>query len=177
MAIPFDKDYHEKIKAKESQSKPQYVSPSGSVIRTGKCSNPFKSLYEQGHDPLSPFIEFKCPDTGAIKRKAPESKSCYITDLTDKEIGDYLTKDELKQARQYAKERKENEGRDICKEKREEKEREEKAKEDRLAVLEAREAVWLQDAKQKEREFADYKAKTEERLNKLASLVSQLLPK
>jgi hypothetical protein len=44
-------------------------------------------------------------------------------------------------------------------------------------VLEAREAVWLADARAKEKEFADYKAKTEERLNKLASLVSQLLAK
>jgi hypothetical protein len=66
---------------------------------------------------------------------------------------------------------------DWCKKMREEKEAEENAKAERLAVLEAREAVWLADARAKEKEFADYKAKTEERLNKLASLVSQLLAK
>lgn len=65
--------------------------------------------------------------------------------------------------------------RDWCKEMREEKEREEKAKAERLAVLEAREAVWVADARAKEKEFADYKAKTEERLSKLASLVTQLM--
>ena len=44
----------------------------------------------------------------------------------------------------------------------------------RVDTLEAREAIWLEDAKQKEREFADYRTKTEERLNKLALLVQQL---
>ena len=57
------------------------------------------------------------------------------------------------------------------------KEAEEKAKAERLAVLEARETVWVADARAKEKEFADYKAKTEERLNKMASLIQQLLPK
>lgn len=47
----------------------------------------------------------------------------------------------------------------------------------RIEVLEAREAVWVEYSKEQEKQFADYKAKTEERLNKLAMLVSQLMVK
>ncbi len=64
---------------------------------------------------------------------------------------------------------------DWCKVEREAKEKEEKATAARLKVLEEREEIWLRDAKQKEKEFAEYKEKTDERMSQLAELIRELI--
>jgi hypothetical protein len=45
----------------------------------------------------------------------------------------------------------------------------------RIEVLEQREQVWVEYSKQQEQIFNDYKAKTDARLEKMASLISQLM--
>lgn len=171
-------DYDDKEK-KEIKETPEYVSsPCG--VEAGKCCNPFKKYYEKGHDPLLPYIEFTCPITGKTKRKAPESKSYYITDLTDKEIGNYLSPAQLKCVREQAKEREKIGKRDVCKEMRESKEAEEKDRVSRLEVLEERETVWLQQAKEQEdkvKRLEAFKELTSVKMEKLASLIAQLIPK
>jgi hypothetical protein len=48
---------------------------------------------------------------------------------------------------------------------------------ERLDILEAREKVWVDYSKQQEKQFADYKALTETRMDKMASLIAQLMAK
>jgi|LauGreDrversion4_2_1035121.scaffolds.fasta_scaffold241930_1 hypothetical protein len=154
-------------------------------IQTGYCcNNPFKRFYEEGHNPQCEFVEFKCPNTGKITRRTPESKAIRLANLSDEELNDYLSPEHLKQMRQEEEERKKYEGRDLAKDICEAREKEEKNKEDRLAkseaslkALEEREKILIEYSRQQEKEFADYKTKTDEQLNKLTSLIQQLMTK
>ena len=64
---------------------------------------------------------------------------------------------------------------DWCRLEREKKERLEKEKAERLATMEAREEIWVKHAKEKEQEFADYRALTDKRLEQIVGLVKGLL--
>lgn len=66
-----------------------------------KCHNPFAKFYEAGHDPMCPYIEEKCPISGEMIKRKPKSVTTFINTLTDEEIGDYLTPEELQKMRAY----------------------------------------------------------------------------
>jgi hypothetical protein len=64
---------------------------------------------------------------------------------------------------------------DWCRLWRENKERKENEKAERLATLEAREAVLVEHARHQEKAFNEYKALTDSKIEKLANLLSQLI--
>lgn len=129
------------------------------------CHNPFAKFYEAGHDPLCPYIEETCPETGEKIQRRPKSVTTFINKLTDEEIGDYLTPDELKRMRAY----KQPKDDDCGKEQREK----EKQKEERVKVLETREVMWEQHAREQDAKIK----KMEKDMEKLAGLLSQLISK
>lgn len=64
---------------------------------------------------------------------------------------------------------------DWCKKMREEKEREEKEKEEQQKILQERNLILEQHARQLETDFNDYKDQTDRRMTQLAELVRELL--
>lgn len=147
-------------------------------IIEGKACNPFKKFYEKGHNPLCQYIETKCPQTGNIIKKHPESKAYYISDLTDDEIGDYLTKEQKKEIRKQAKEREENKNRNFSEEEHNKREKEKQEQKDKIEILQQRNQILENQARKQEndfndlsRSFEDYKKLTEERFNTLVNIL------
>lgn len=134
-------------------------------MRQGKSPYLFSKDWEDGYDPLKPTIE-TTDEKGKIVHKRPTGRVYSVLDMTDEELGDFLGEEERKALQVARQQRKEFARRDVCKEMCEAKEREAETLKERNKVLEqwARE----QEAKQK---------KMEERMEKMASLLSQLLPK
>ena len=142
-------------------------------IRQGNGHYIFQKDWEDGHDPLKSHIEIK-DDDGKITRKTPVSKSYNVCDMTDEELGDFLGEEEKKALAIARKQRKESDGRDLCKEYHEKKKKDEQ---DNMDTLQERNKVLEAHARQLEQDFADYKITTEERFNKLATMIQSLLPK
>jgi hypothetical protein len=113
------------------------------------------------------------PPPPAVEMKPRVVK--HITEMTEEEREKVLGKCEKARASYMECMREDgyNCKRDRCKEMREAKEREEKQKADRLLVLEQREAVWLQHAREQDEKVK----RLETNLEKVASLLTQLLPK
>lgn len=93
------------------------------TFNNGCCPNPFKKDWEEGHDPLKPYIE-KEDDKGEKIKIKPCSKLYDLVEMKDDEIGDFLNEEEKKYIKMLRKQRKEIGNRDLCKEKQEEKEKE-----------------------------------------------------
>lgn len=146
-------------------------------IRQGKKPNIFKRDWEEGHDPLKPYIEVKDEDGNIIERKTPKGKVYNVCDMDDDELDDFLGEEEKKALVVARQQQKESKGRDICKEIQEKKEKEEQDRIEKLKILEEREKIWVEYSKQQEKEFADYKQETDKKIEKLANLISQLLKK
>lgn len=151
-------------------------------IRQGK-SNIFQKDWDKNHDPLKPYIEEK-DEEGKIVKRNPTSKSYNIYEMKYEDLDDFLGEEEKAAMKAALKHKREYGNRDVCKEKREELERLERERTERISILEQREAIWLEDAKNKEKEFAQYKSDTDamladqgRKIEKLASLVAQLLKK
>jgi DNA anti-recombination protein RmuC len=145
-------------------------------IRQGKAPNLFKRFWEEGHDPLKPYIE-ETDAEGNVTRKKPEAKSFNVCDMEDDELGDFLGEEERQALAVARKQQKETKGRDICREVQEAKEREEKEAKERLEALTQRNQILEEHARQQEKALNDYKAQTEKKIDKLASLIAQLLEK
>ena len=143
-------------------------------IRKGKAPNIFKRDWEEGHDPLKPYIEVK-DENGNIQRKKPEGKAYNVCDMDDDELGDFLGEEEKKALAIARQQQKESKGRDICKEMQDKKDKEEKDRVEKLSVLSLRNQILEDHARQKEKEFADYKQETDTKIEKLASLLQQLV--
>ena len=141
-------------------------------MRQGKGPNVFKKYWDKGHDPSKPYKETKDKD-GNIVRTKPTSHTFSICEMADEELGDFLNEDEMKALRVARKQRKESEGRDICEEMRCCKEKEEKEAKERVETLTQRNKLLEEHARQQE---AKHK-KMEKDLDKLASLVAQLMNK
>ena len=133
--------------------------------RQGK-DNIFKKDWEEGHDPLKPLIE--------VTQKRPVGKSYNVCEMRDEELGDFLGEDEKKALKEARKQRKETAGRDICKEY-----HDKKKKDDQVSVdtLTERNQVLEAHARQQEKAFTDYKKDTDKKIEKLASLLSQMMAK
>ena len=154
------------------------------------CNNPFSKFYEKGHNPLCPYIEDTCPETGKIIRRKPKSVTTFINTLTDEEIGDYLTPEELKAMRQYK-----QPSDDECGREQREKEKEKELKilsmTQEIETLTSRNRILENHGRHieniltiKEKDFEDYKrlndikiSSMNQGMEKLASLISQLLKK
>ena len=142
-------------------------------IRQGNGHYIFKKDWEEGHDPLKPHKEVK-DDDGKITRKTPVSKSYNVCDMTDEELGDFLGEEEKKALAIARKQRKESEGRDLCKEYHEKKKKDEQ---ENIDILTERNQVLEAHARQQEKAFTDYKKDTDKKIEKLASLIGQLMSK
>jgi hypothetical protein len=140
-------------------------------IRQGK-DNAFKKDWEDGYDPLKPFIEVKDKD-GKVIQKRPVSKSYNVRDMKDEELGDFLGEDEKKALKEARRQWKESKGRDLCKEYHEKRKKDEQEKE----TLQERNQLLEAHARQLEQDFNDYKVTTEARFDKLATMLQSLLPK
>lgn len=150
--------------------------------RQGK-SNIFKKDWDKGHDPLKAYIEEEDSE-GKIVKRNPVSKTYNIYEMKYEDLDDFLGDDEKAAMESALKHKRECGHKDICREKREELENIEKERIKRISILEEREKIWLQDAKNKEKEFAQYKSDTDamladqsRKIEKLATLVAQLLKK
>lgn len=136
------------------------------------CNNPFSKFYEKGHNPLCPYIEDTCPETGKITRRKPKSVTTFINTLTDEEIGDYLTPEELKAMRQYKQPSDDECGRE---------QREKEMKKDQLISTLIERNQLLEDhtrslslsLKTITKELCDYKKLTEARFEKLFLSISE----
>ena len=131
-------------------------------------SNPFKKYYEEGHNPMCEYIETKCPETGKSIKRKPKSQCFNVEEMTDDELGDFLSPEEKRILRNTVRVKG-----DGCAEYWKKHEEEKKKKEERLDVLEAREKVWVDYSRQQEEKVK----KMENSIEKLASIVSQLLSK
>lgn len=105
------------------------------TFNNGCCQNPFKKDWEEGHDPLKPYIE-KEDDKGEKIKLKPCSKLYDLVEMKDDEIGDFLNEEEKKYIKMLKKQRKEIGNRDLCKEKQEEKDNIIKQQQDKINNLE-----------------------------------------
>ena len=149
------------------------MNPQEVRTRQGNGHYIFKKDWEEGHDPLKPHIEVKDAD-GKVTHKRPVGKSYNVCEMRDEELGDFLGEDEKKALKEARKQRKETAGRDICKEY-----HDKKKKDDQVSVdtLTERNQVLEAHARQQEKAFTDYKKDTDKKIEKLASLIGQLMSK
>lgn len=106
------------------------------TFKNGCCSNPFKKDWEEGHDPLKPYIE-KEDDKGEKIKIKPCSKHYDLVEMKDDEIGEFLNEEEKKYIKMLKKQRKEIGNRDLCKEKQEEKDELIKSQTEKIAALQS----------------------------------------
>ena len=142
-------------------------------IRQGKKEYIFKKDWEEGNDPSKPYIEIKDAD-GKVKQRRPVSKAYNICDMKDEDLDDFLGEDEKKALKEARRQRKESQGRDICKEYHEKKKKDDQK---RVDILEERNKILEENAIQIEDKFTTYKSQTDAKIEKLASLLQQLLKK
>lgn len=134
-------------------------------IRQGK-ENPFKKDWEEGYDPLKPYIEMKDVD-GKVKQKRPISKSYNVCDMKDEELDDFLGEEEKKSLKEARRQLNESKGRDMCKEYHDKKKKDEQ---ENMDILKERNEVLESHSRQLEKAFTDYKKLSEQRFEKLTNL-------
>ena len=141
--------------------------------RQGKKQYIFEKDWEEGYDPLKPYIEMKDAD-GKVTQKRPASKSYNVCDMKDEELDDFLGEEEKKSLKEARRQLKESKGRDLCKEYHEKKKKDEQ---ENMNILEKRNQILEDHARQLEEEirlnkkdFADYKKLSEQRFEKLTNL-------
>ena len=137
-------------------------------FRQGK-PHAFKQFWDEGHDPLKPCIETK-DEKGNVVQKNPIGRAINVCDMADEDLADFLGEEERKALVIARQQQKESKGRDMCKEYHEKKEKE---KQEEINVLQERNKVletWARDQEAKQK-------KMEERMEKMASRIAQLMGK
>lgn len=131
-------------------------------IRQGNGTYLFQKDWEDGHDPLKPNIE-TTDEKGNITERVPKSRVYNILDMKDDELGDFLGEDEMKALQVARQQRKESQGRDLCKEMAEKKQKEVETLQQLNQILEL-----------KVKDQEDKINRLEKNLEKVASLIAQL---
>ena len=107
------------------------------------------------------------------KKEKAIPRQYNILDMCDEELGDFLNEEVRKALKVARQQRKVTAGRDLCKEMCEAKERESETLKQRNNVLEA----WARQQEEKVKEQEVKQRKLEKDIQKMASLISQLMGK